>query len=106
MQTGKKVAKGKLWHRVCYVSEFPNWTAALQFEWRWKQLSRKYPMSMEPIERRLRALQCLVLLKQSTSKAILFDEWANVPLIHIESDEQICAIYLEDNGNLRFPLYP
>ena len=25
------------WSRVCYVSQFPDWTATLQFEWRWKQ---------------------------------------------------------------------
>ena len=29
------------WRRICYISGFPDWPAALQFEWRWKQLSRK-----------------------------------------------------------------
>ena len=44
--TGSKVAKGESWRRHCYVSGFPNWQAALQFEWRWKQISRKLPIKM------------------------------------------------------------
>ena len=31
--TGAKVAKGETWKRVCYVENFPDWSAALQFEW-------------------------------------------------------------------------
>jgi structure-specific endonuclease subunit SLX1 len=40
--TGMKVNKGETWQRICYVSGFPTWQAALQFEWRWKQISRKF----------------------------------------------------------------
>ena len=39
--TGAKVNKGETWERACHVAGFPDWQAALQFEWRWKQLSRK-----------------------------------------------------------------
>ena len=39
--TTMRVKAGETWRRVCYVSGFPDWPAALQFEWRWKQLSRK-----------------------------------------------------------------
>ena len=39
--TSIKVNSGEEWTRACHVSGFPNWQAALQFEWRWKQLSRK-----------------------------------------------------------------
>lgn len=38
--TQAKLGKGK-WRRVVFVSEFPTWQAALQFEWRWKQITRK-----------------------------------------------------------------
>ena len=51
--TSMKVAKGETWHRACHVSEFPDWSSALQFEWRWKHLSRKYPAKMFPLERRM-----------------------------------------------------
>ena len=30
--TSVKVAQGSSWHRVCHVSGFPDWSAALQFE--------------------------------------------------------------------------
>lgn len=91
--TGAKVKKGKTWKRVCYVSNFPDWSAALQFEWRWKHLSRKYSMSIFPLERRIRALMDLLALEKSTSKAIPFCEWETKPTIHVES---VCSIYLTE----------
>ena len=39
--TSIKVEQGEHWERAVYVSGFPDWQATLQFEWRWKQLSRK-----------------------------------------------------------------
>ena len=82
--TGIKVAKGETWRRHCYVSGFPSWQAALQFEWRWKQLSRKLPQNMKPLERRMEALKNLLELDRSTSKAIPFAEWESFPEVHIE----------------------
>lgn len=82
--TGAKVDKGETWRRVCYVSGFPTWQAALQFEWRWKQLSRKLPQKMNPLERRMEALQQLLALEQSTSKAIPYSEWPSFPEVHFE----------------------
>jgi len=35
--TGIKVAKGCTWIRAAHISGFPDWQAALQFEWRFKQ---------------------------------------------------------------------
>ena len=67
--TGIKVAKGEQWIRAAHVNGFPDWQAALQFEWRWKQLSRKFPVKMLPLERRLQALHMLLNLERSTSKA-------------------------------------
>ena len=82
--TGIKVARGETWRRVCYVSGFPDWQAALQFEWRWKQLSRKLPQSMKPLERRMEALKELLSLERSTSKAIPYSEWNQVPKVNFE----------------------
>jgi structure-specific endonuclease subunit SLX1 len=85
--TSVKVNNGEVWSRACYVSGFPNWNAALQFEWRWKQLSRKIPSKMLPLERRIMALKQLVNLEQSTSKAIPYSQWLSPPQIHFESEE-------------------
>ena len=79
--TGAKVAKGEIWRRVCYVKGFPDWQAALQFEWRWKQLSRKLPMNMEPVERRKLALEQLLSLERPTTKAKAYSEWSEPPEI-------------------------
>jgi structure-specific endonuclease subunit SLX1 len=73
--TSAKVAKGEIWQRVCYVKGFPDWNAALQFEWRWKQLSRKLPTTMFPVERRKLALEQLLALERPTSKAKAYSEW-------------------------------
>ena len=82
--TGMKVGKGETWTRAAHVSGFPDWQAALQFEWRLKQLSRKLPAKMLPLERRLRALKQLIGLPQSTSKAIPYHEWLIPPEVHCE----------------------
>lgn len=81
--TGAKVDKGETWTRVCYVSGFPTWQSALQFEWRWKQLSRKLPQKMKPVERRMEALRQLLALEQSTSKAVPYSEWPSLPVINM-----------------------
>ena len=85
--TGIKIDKGEIWTRACYVSGFPNWQSTLQFEWRWKQISRKLPSKMFPLERRMKALKQLLDLVQSTSKAIPYSEWLTPPKINFENDE-------------------
>ena len=86
--TGAKVLKGEIWLRAAYISGFPNWSAALQFEWRWKQLSRKYMKDKStPLQRRMKALKDLLALKRATSKAIPYAEWNLGPQIPFESDE-------------------
>ena len=79
--TSAKVAKGETWMRHCYVSGFPDWQAALQFEWRWKQISRKQT-SRNPLERRMKALEELLWLERSTTKATPFIVWAQAPEVH------------------------
>jgi len=85
--TGMKVAQGETWTRAAHVSGFPDWQATLQFEWRWKHLSRKYPIQMIPLERRIKALKELLSLERPTSKALAYSEWENKPEVHLETDE-------------------
>ena len=85
--TGRKVNQGQIWTRYCYISGFPDWQATLQFEWRWKQISRKITMTLKPIDRRMKALDMLLALDKSTSKAIPYSQWASPPVIHIEKIE-------------------
>jgi len=84
--TGKKVSQGHTWKRVCYVSGFPDWVSTLQFEWRWKQITRTLAKDA-PITRRMKALKKLIGLTQSTSKAIPYTEWPSPPVIHFECTE-------------------
>ena len=85
--TGIKVSQGEIWTRAAHISGFPDWQATLQFEWRWKQLSRKLSIKLVPLERRMLALKMLLELPQSTSKAIPYLEWKTPPEIHIETNE-------------------
>lgn len=84
--TTTKVKQGLLWERVCYVSGFPTWQAALQFEWRWKQISRTITHK-DSLRKRLIALHKLLLLNQSTAKAIPYDKWETKPEIHFTKEE-------------------
>lgn len=65
------------WELVCYVQGFPTWKCALQFEWRWKQLTRRLCLydKMTALEKRKMALEELLSLPQSTTKAIPFAEY-------------------------------
>lgn len=85
--TGIKVVQGESWVRAAHVSGFPDWQAALQFEWRWKHLSRKYPAKMNPLERRMSALKDLLALERPTTKAKAYTEWSSPPAVHLETDE-------------------
>lgn len=85
--TSMKVLKGEVWTRACHISGFPNWQAALQFEWRWKQISRKLSPKMLPLERRMQALKELLALERPTSKALTYSEWPSLPEVHLEIEE-------------------
>lgn len=87
--TSIKVNQGETWTRIAYVINFPDWQSALQFEWRWKQLSRKYPISMNPLKRRLTALKELLSLEKSTTKAKLYTEWEIPPKIIFETNDSM-----------------
>ena len=81
---------GNTWRRVCNVSGFPTWSAALQFEWKLKHISRNLTMTMTnshafsikaPISKRLIALHQLLQLEKSTKNSIPFIEWNSPPFI-------------------------
>jgi len=85
--TSAKVNKGETWIRACHVEGFPDWQAALQFEWRWKHLSRQLKNKLKPLERRMIALQQLLSLERPTTKAKAYSEWEKPPNVIIEYDE-------------------
>jgi predicted GIY-YIG superfamily endonuclease len=87
--TGIKVAKGESWTRAAHVAGFPDWQAALQFEWRWKQLSRKIQSQKytKPLEKRMVALKHLLSLERPTTKAKAYTEWPGFPEVVIEDEE-------------------
>ena len=73
--TGRAVAKGHKWRRVCYATGFPTWKCALQFEWKWKFLTRKTPKGGSSLQRRLEALNVLTASERSTTQSIPFSEY-------------------------------
>jgi predicted GIY-YIG superfamily endonuclease len=85
--TGIKVAKGETWIRVAHIEGFPDWQSALQFEWRWKQLTRKITISVHPLYRRMMALKELLELERPTSKAKAYSEWPEQPKVVLEDEE-------------------
>jgi predicted GIY-YIG superfamily endonuclease len=75
--TTMKIKQGYTWERILYITGFPDWKAALQFEWAFKFYSRKYPKYKNPLERRMRGLYDIIHMDRPTSNAILYEEWTN-----------------------------
>lgn len=85
--TKRQVDKGESWVRVAHVEGFPTWQSALQFEWKWKQITRKSSPMKNGLKRRLLALQKLLSLPRSTTRAIPFVEWEVHPTATMETSE-------------------
>ena len=85
--TGIKVDEGNIWIRSVYVRGFPDWKSTLQFEWRWKQLTRKIFTFKDPLQRRMIALKKLLNLDRPTTKAKCYNEWKENPEIIFEDEE-------------------
>lgn len=86
--TNNRVERGELWIRVCHIKNFPDWKSALQFEWRWKQISRKINGSFtSPLHKRVKSLKILLNMEKSTNNAISFREWEFPPEVICEDDE-------------------
>jgi structure-specific endonuclease subunit SLX1 len=95
--TGTRVAKGDVWIRAAHVTGFPDWQSALQFEWRWKQITRKLPVKMKPLERRMNALKQLLELERPTTKAKAYSEWETPPEV-IWGDDEAKMIFEKINN--------
>lgn len=90
---GAKATSGKAWRRACHVTGFPNQRAVLQFEWAWKQRTKRYKGGgRTPLQRRLLALQELLSDSRPTSRAdsyetystpldVVLEEWVEVPTL-------------------------
>ena len=60
-RTKMGLGQGHVWKQACVLRGIPTWTAALQIEWRWKQLSRtRCGAIRSPIGRRMEALRILL----------------------------------------------
>lgn len=90
--TSVKVARGEIWRRHCYVSGFPTWQSALQFEWRWKQIYRKLTRKgCSPLDTRMEALDILLALDRPTSKAMAYGEWESPPDVVMEPTDVLSS---------------
>ena len=101
--TGSKVSQGKTWKRICHISGFPDWKACLQLEWRWKQISRKIS-NINPLERRIIALNELLLLEKPTSNSISYIEWSNKPCFHVEDEFEVVSTFLDSSDDLPYDI--
>lgn len=98
---GAKRTKGHVWKRALYVSGFPDWRAALQFEWAWKRKGRGRP----GLVGKLVALVDLVRGVRSTRNAIEFSAWPAPPAYHWEAEARLFAEKIEGLRYL-FPITP
>lgn len=90
---GAKATRGSSWKRICTIAGFPTQQSALQFEWKWKHLSRKAKGSTA-VERRCHALYRLLNEEQSTSNAVPFSTYEG-PL-HILLEDDCIQAYFQD----------
>jgi structure-specific endonuclease subunit SLX1 len=80
-----QLKKGHTWSRACHVRNFPDWSGALQFEWRWKQLSRRERAKI-PMDRRRIALEKLLAMERPTTAAVPYAEWTVQPEVVWETE--------------------
>ena len=91
LKGGAKATKGSHWKRICVVTGFPTHQSALQFEWKWKYLTKKTSGSTA-VERRCKALINLLNAEKSTSTSVLYSTYEN-PLLVLLEDEDIRTFF-------------
>lgn len=82
---GAKATKGCQWKRVCHILGFPDERAALQFEWKWKNVSKKL-FGMPPIEKRVNALEIILNSEKTTANSKNFSELDGPLMIFPENE--------------------
>lgn len=85
--TGRWVDRGDKWQCIGYVSGFPTWIDALQFEWKWKKLSQG-----TSLQKRLEALNVLITSTRSTKMSTPFEKWSTPLTVH-DAQTTIPIIY-------------
>jgi structure-specific endonuclease subunit SLX1 len=80
----KATGRSKGWKRICCVTGFPDERAALQFEWKWKHISKN--LQGKPLEKRLKALELLLNSEQSTSSSQQFSTYDGPLCLFVEDD--------------------
>jgi ribA/ribD-fused uncharacterized protein len=75
---GAHATAGRSWDRLLYVTGFPTWNAALQFEWAWKHYSRKRGKGLEA---KVRGLAFVLSLDKCTNNSVPYKCWKSGPRI-------------------------
>lgn len=87
--TSIKVNQGFQWKYACIIHNIPDWSSALQIEWKWKHICRtKYKHIKNTIDKRLHALIYLLSLDRATTSALPYEKFeCGLPYIIWQSDE-------------------
>jgi predicted GIY-YIG superfamily endonuclease len=80
----KATGRGTGWKRICCITGFPDESSALQFEWKWKFVSKQF--KGKPLEKRFRALETIINSEQSTSKAKPFSTYDGPLCLFLEDE--------------------
>jgi predicted GIY-YIG superfamily endonuclease len=98
---GARSTHGKSWTRACYIGGFPDWNAALQFEWMWKWKSRNY----RGLLGKLTGLCELLQSGKSSSGSLPYCLWPQPPVLCIDLVEKIELFDAVKSvlGSIQFP---
>lgn len=87
---GAAATSGCQWVRVCHITGFPHERGALQFEWKWKNLSKRQQGGA--LQRRIRALHLMFGLEKTTQKATDYEDYVGDLEVVWESEKDVMAL--------------